>query len=328
MLKKTIEKESPKKIVVLRLIGGLGNQLFEYAFALAMAKKNCARVLIDTREYEDARSKKYVRDFELGIYFSNIDTNLFGTKKVPKFSFIKFEICKKIFSTVKLFENFFKKNNKKIFKFFKFFGMNFCEHGNGVVPCMKKKIEYVYGFFQNVDYVNKILDEIKSNIKFTDKQLSDAASKFLMQIQQSENSVMIHIRRGDYVDISWPLCSRDYYLNAIKIIKQKVGGELSIFVFSDDIQKAKELLGDDYNNLVWIENTSTCEDLYLMSQCEHFIIANSTFSWWGEKLSKNQLNKIVIAPDEWPYVLEKANLYEDYYIVLNNDGENNRPVCQ
>ncbi|MDR1012647.1 MAG: alpha-1,2-fucosyltransferase, partial [Lactobacillales bacterium] len=269
------KKESNKKIIVLKLMGGLGNQLFEYSFALAVAKKNNARILIDVGEYKDAKSKKYVRDFELGKYFSNIDNNLFDIKEISKLNFMKFEICKKVFSTIKLSESFFKKNNEKIFKFFKFFGMNFCEHGNGVVPLMKKKIEYAYGFFQNVRYVDPILEELKSNIKFTKGQMSANASNFLLQIQQAKNTVMIHIRRGDYVDISWLLCSRKYYVNAIEIIKQMLGKDLSIFVFSDDYGKAKELIGNDYNNLVWIENTSTCEDLYLMSQCKHFIIANS-----------------------------------------------------
>jgi hypothetical protein len=303
-------------------MGGLGNQLFEYSFALATAQKNNAKVLLDIEEYKDAHTKKYLRDFELGKYFSNIETNLVDIKQISKLSFMKFIICKKMFSAVQLFENFFKKNNEKIFQFFKFWGMNFCEHGNGIAPLMKKKVEYAYGFFQNVGYVNLILDELKSSIKFNDESLSNVASNFLRQIRQSKNTVMIHIRRGDYVDISWPLCSREYYVNAIKIIKQMLEKDLAIFVFSDDIKKAKELIGIDYDNVVWIENTSTCEDLYLMSQCEHFIIANSTFSWWGQKLSERQ-NKIVIAPDKWPYVLEKANIYEDFYIVLNNDGEKN-----
>lgn len=316
------EKKFHSKVIILKLMGGLGNQLFEYSFALATAQKNNAKVLLDIEEYKDAHTKKYLRDFELGKYFSNIETNLVDIKQISKLSFMKFIICKKMFSAVQLFENFFKKNNEKIFQFFKFWGMNFCEHGNGIAPLMKKKVEYAYGFFQNVGYVNLILDELKSSIKFNDESLSNVASNFLRQIRQSKNTVMIHIRRGDYVDISWPLCSREYYVNAIKIIKQMLEKDLAIFVFSDDIKKAKELIGIDYDNVVWIENTSTCEDLYLMSQCEHFIIANSTFSWWGQKLSERQ-NKIVIAPDKWPYVLEKANIYEDFYIVLNNDGEKN-----
>ena len=116
-------------------------------------------------------------------------------------------------------------------------------------------------------------------------------------------SVSLHVRHGDYVTNAdtnsfHGVCSLDYYKNAVSKIKQEM--PLPFFIFSDDIIWAKENL-DFIGNMTFIEYngaTPDHEEMYLMSLCQHNIIANSSFSWWGAWLNQNP-NKIIIAPQNW-----------------------------
>ena len=110
----------------------------------------------------------------------------------------------------------------------------------------------------------------------------------------NKNTVSLHIRRGDYVNLSdhHLLLDISYYKNAVNMFKNIE----KVVVFSDDIEWCKENL--DIKNTEFIENETDIVDLYLMSQCTHNIIANSSFSWWGAWLNKND-NKKVIAPKKW-----------------------------
>lgn len=117
-----------------------------------------------------------------------------------------------------------------------------------------------------------------------------------------ENSVSVHIRRGDYLlrkhSKIHGLCSLEYYLQAIQFIKSKSKDPVFYF-FSDDIPWAREnFCNPSYKFVDCNSGSNSCLDLYLMSQCKHNIIANSTFSWWGAWLNRNK-EKIVVAPSVW-----------------------------
>jgi hypothetical protein len=120
----------------------------------------------------------------------------------------------------------------------------------------------------------------------------------------STNSISIHIRRGDYVsdkyaNIYGGICDLAYYDRAIKYILSKVE-KPSFFVFSDDFEWAKNNL--DISNATFIEwnlHKNSYIDMFLMNQCKHNIIANSTFSWWGAYNSSNFRDGIVISPTKW-----------------------------
>ena len=121
---------------------------------------------------------------------------------------------------------------------------------------------------------------------------------------QSSDAVAIHVRRGDYISNQnttefHGICSLDYYHKAIDEIISKVN-DPHFFVFSDDPEWTQENLKIDAPTTYVAHNSSdkNYEDLRLMSLCNHFIIANSSFSWWGAWLSRNE-SKIVIAPSRW-----------------------------
>ncbi|MPN39089.1 O-antigen biosynthesis glycosyltransferase WbnK [bioreactor metagenome] len=109
----------------------------------------------------------------------------------------------------------------------------------------------------------------------------------------------MHIRRGDYVNTYsnyYHILDDTYYLNAIAYIRDKCTNT-KLFVFSDDIEWAQNNY-KDIENIIFVAQNKSYEDMYLMSLCKHNIIANSSFSWWGAWLNEND-NKIVIAPKKW-----------------------------
>ena len=110
----------------------------------------------------------------------------------------------------------------------------------------------------------------------------------------SNQSVSLHVRRGDYTNLQdlHPLQTKEYYNKAIL----KIGTYKNIFIFSDDISWCKENL--KYKNCIFVENNTDVFDLIAMSLCNNNIISNSSFSWWGAWLNENP-NKIVIAPKKW-----------------------------
>ena len=136
-------------------------------------------------------------------------------------------------------------------------------------------------------------EKIKNLLKFK-KELTGKSKEISLQMQ-NENSVSIHIRRGDFATLNYHLLSISYYQNAIQYMKEKFKNP-HFYVFSDDIQWAKENLKTD-EKITFVDwTTSAEEDLHLMTKTKHNIVANSSFSWWGAFLNPNK-EKIVIIPE-------------------------------
>ncbi len=127
--------------------------------------------------------------------------------------------------------------------------------------------------------------------------MNDLGFDYLNSIKNS-NSVSLHVRRGDYLKIkNINVLDVDYYMKAVDYIKKNVEKPM-FYIFSDDLDWCKNNLGF-LNNCNYVDLTQTeIDDLKLMSFCQHNIIANSSFSWWGAWLNQNP-KKIVIAPKEW-----------------------------
>ena len=156
----------------------------------------------------------------------------------------------------------------------------------------------VNGYFQSEKYLNRdLVLDLFSLDEDSEKYIYEKYGKIL----KKENTISIHVRRGDYLDKEdrHPVCRMDYYESAIKcfVFQRELPLEFPTFlVFSDDIEWCKKhFKGDNY---IFIENEEDYIDLYLMTLCKHNIIANSSFSWWGAWLNKNE-NKEVVAPKKW-----------------------------
>jgi hypothetical protein len=263
--------------VVISLVGGLGNQMFQYAFASIIAKKNNTKLLIDTTFFKtnNKNTSSIARDFGLDIFNLHL--------KEYKKTFYKRLIYK-----------------LKPLKRYNEPSLNF----NNEALNLKSPI-YISGYFQSYKYFLGFEDFIKDLFTFPKNNIGVKNENILKKIK-FEDSISIHIRRGDYINNKKTnqvhgTCSLDYYLSAIKRITKNENKKYSIYFFSDDInwvrKKFKDLNFDkefiDHNtgNKSWI-------DIFLMSNCKHNIISNSSFSYWAGWLNNNP-NKTVIAPKQW-----------------------------
>ena len=266
-------------MVIVKIIGGLGNQMFQYAYAKALEQKG----------------------YEVKIDISAFDTyKLHGGYQLDKYNIDLQSTTKE--ENSKFYRNHF------IFKILKKLGLNFSKIVQEKSLLFDYRLlevdddNYLDGYCQSEKYFldvrNVLLQQfqIKSEISI---YMQEVASALL----NTQNSVSLHIRRGDYVSNSQAnnihgTCNLDYYNDAVQYIKDKLQ-KVNLFVFSDDIEWAKANL--KYENIVFIEADSKRiphEDIYLMSLCSHNIIANSSFSWWGAWLNQND-DKIVVAPKRW-----------------------------
>lgn len=248
---------------LIRLAGGLGNQMFIYAFGLKLSKKY-KNIYFNKKNY----AKQKNRDYELGL-FPNLQI-----KFRPRYRIIPFH------------------KNKETTQF-KFDKNLLNAHFN----------EYWTGYFQNEKYFSDIESDVRHAFAFPKFDKNDTFNKtWAKTIKDCENPVFIHIRRGDYVELNGWLLDMDYYKNAVKYIKQHVK-KPTFFVFSDADEKYIHdnlQIGCKYQ-YIGTHNADTNQsfrDMQLMSLCRHAIIANSSFSWWGAWLQKNKKH-IVCAPSPW-----------------------------
>lgn len=154
----------------------------------------------------------------------------------------------------------------------------------------------LFGYFQTEKYFKKYEDEIRKNLDFKKDHtnfIDDYISK-IYEVQEERPKISVHIRRTDYLTLEefHPVCSLYYYNQAVDIF----GKEAIFLIFSDDIKWAKENFKGE--NFLFVEIGDPFKELCLMSKCDHHIIANSSFSWWGAWLNQKK-DKKVIAPSLW-----------------------------
>jgi len=260
-------------IAYITFQGGLGNQMFQYVFL------------------------KYIETFGYKVF---VDKSLYNKTKMHN-GFI----LDKVFDSEIQFteDSIFLLNNKFLKKIYEFgiFKKKVISEVNYDFKVLKKYSEIRFiGYWQSEKFIGDIYKNINSFFEFKKRILSLSCLSILVNIENS-NSVAIHIRKGDYSEIKnskiFGLCSSDYYKKAIIRMHSLLNVELKYYIFSDDLKYAKSLLGDELAyNYVDINNES--EELFLMHKCKHQIIANSTFSWWGATLNKND-NKVIICPFPW-----------------------------
>ena len=154
----------------------------------------------------------------------------------------------------------------------------------------------LFGYFQTEKYFKKNEDEIRKNLVFKEDHtnfINNYISK-INEINGRRTRISVHIRRTDYLSSGGlhPLCSLNYYNQAVDIF----GKEAIFLIFSDDLKWAKENFKGE--NFLFVEIGDPFKELCLMSKCDHHIIANSSFSWWGAWLNQKK-DKKVIAPSLW-----------------------------
>lgn len=276
--------------VIIGLKGGLGNQMFQYAFGELLRRKHGRDVYYDKGFFNGPFSERVTpRKYEL---------DAFGIKlaKEVDFSFYK--------STKPL-----KRLARKLIGIPAFDIFHDPEHYVDPATLPSDRSIYLDGYWQNFRYIEPLLDQLRNEFTLDDTHFSIEYRHWFEQITADEKSVAVHVRRGDYVTNAaaselFVLCSVDYYKNAIKLVKEKVS-DAKFYFFSDDINWVKANLGDATAS--YVETRSHFEDFQLMRTCRHSIIANSSFSWWGGVLKPSSC--VVAKPISWwKSVQPKENL--------------------
>lgn len=284
-------------MIITRLMGGLGNQMFQYALGKMLAEIHHTKLKLDLSWFENF-GESTPRVYELGIF--NI---------------------KEDFSSS--LENYFFKNKVH----FKYLKLNSKRH------IIQQKFEfepkvlnlpnnvYIDGYWQSEKYFDQIEYIIRNEFTFK-LPLTGQNLEISKKISDS-NSISLHIRRGDYVlnpetNAHHGICSLEYYKKAVDLISSRIENP-SFFVFSDDLNWARENLKIPFETIFidWNTKENSYIDMQLMSMCKHNIVANSSFSWWGAWLNQNG-KKIVIAPDKWLNDITKntSDLVNESWIKL------------
>lgn len=287
-------------MIISRLIGGLGNQMFQFAAGFALAKKLEVPLRLDI-----AALKKYNRHngYQLHKIFKGefFTANFFDVVGVLGLREYRYR-----FNSVEVDLSYIYKNNSNLFLER---SHNFCVQYESISrPC------YLSGYWQSEKYFLDYSKDIREIFKF--KEELNIKNSFLLKEISSHNSVGVHVRRGDYLTnhsaaLFHGTCPISYYLNAIEIINSKVSNT-KFYLFSDDTSFVKDNFGH-INNIVIVDinkGNESYNDMRLLAACKHHIIANSSFSWWGAWLANYQ-NQIVIAPKVW-FAGSKEKIYDIY----------------
>ncbi|NBJ91295.1 alpha-1,2-fucosyltransferase [Parablautia muri] len=315
-------------MVIIRMTGGLGNQMFQYALYLKLCSMGKEVKFDDFTEYE-GRDARPVMLWVFGIDYPR------ATKEELN----------------RITDGFLKLSHRIRRKLFGRKSLEYHEKdGNFDEQVLAKEPAYLTGYFQSEKYFKDIEDKVRQAFIFSDKiwnELDDGKSggdefKFKNSMRQRVEqylkqignclSVSVHVRRGDYLEndeVYGGICTEKYYCGGFEKMMD-VFPEAIFFMFSNDVEWVgkwvKELCGKlklSEDRFVVVEGTTENTgyfDLLLMSRCRHHILANSSFSWWGAWLNASK-DKLVIAPSKWFNNQELKDIYTEEMIRISPEGE-------
>ncbi|WP_299101262.1 alpha-1,2-fucosyltransferase [uncultured Winogradskyella sp.] len=274
-------------MILIRLKGGLGNQMFQYAYASILAKKCNLPLKIDTQFFSLSKDMVGVtqREFELTVFKNRYQ--IATLNEINSFTELSF------FNKIKrkLGFNYPKKHNE----------------GSRLYQDEDYKLKapvYVNGYFQSYKYFLGYEEFVKKIFHFSTDDLDAKNISLLSRIEEA-NTISIHVRRGDYVtdlniNNTHGLCDIEYYMASIDVLTKDNANSTLVF-FSDDSDWVKKTFSHLSNPKIFVNHNTgshSWKDMLLMSKCSHNIIANSSFSWWAAWLNSNSEKKVV-APKQW-----------------------------
>ena len=346
-------------MIIIRLKGGLGNQIFQYCFARSLCQDLNKELYLDLSFFNHGLARHQIYGLHAfntkGVVgnYPYINTNTkFKTVYDMIYKFKDTALVKNI-PIINSIPNSLENNSKNIKFYFnepEIFTSDSIIDKNLFSFDSIETPAYFDGYFQfyNDDknrlyiserFFKKYNELIHDDLEYLPKLTKE--SQEIANDMENSNSVLLHVRHGDYVGLlDFGLCSEEYYEKSMKMIASKVNNP-KFFIFSDDIEGAKKLKINyphvfvDFKENTELNGRGNGELLKLMSSCKHFIIANSSLSWWASFLSKNK-DKIIITPEPWfqsRRVLGVESIDNKKPIkVANNDAklfdESEKLVCE
>lgn len=290
--KKTYQNQRMMKLV--RMTGGLGNQMFIYAFYIQM-KTIFPELRIDMSEM---KKYKLHNGYELEDVFSIRPQTIYAHK------WLKRVIVYAFFSIIR------EKSEEELSIH------KYTQH-------KRWPLVYYKGFFQSELFFKESSDTIRDIFSFNTENANFRTKEWAKIIKEQRSNVSIHIRRGDYTSAKnkikyGNICTEEYYQKAISIILKKEP-KAFFHIFSDDVEWTKAHLKIHHlphQYISWNKGPDSWQDMMLMSLCRHNIIANSSFSWWGAWLNAYK-DKTVIAPSRWSNVKKTPHILPESWISID-----------
>lgn len=293
---------------IVKLKGGLGNQMFQYAFAKLIEKKTGEEVKLDYTSYSalknDTVRKPRLERFNLSICSAS-------SKDIEKKCLLQHQgNSQALLYKIGIYAE--KTLNRKYY---------FEENRAYVDTDSILKYEYFDGYWQSYRYIEQVKDEIIKD--FTPKTLSQKTTDDINMFSK-QNSVFVGVRKGDYTKSKYAQrhfgsFSSDYYNTAMKKISEKTENPI-FYIFSNDINWCKQNLAlDNSFKIVYREpeqQVDDFEELMLMSSCKHAIMVNSTYHWWGAYLIKNK-NKVICCPKKWFFDDKPIDIIPNDWVVID-----------
>ncbi len=274
-------------MVIVRLMGGLGNQMFQYAAARRIALAHNVPLKLDVSWFAGQPDRAY------GLHALNIQ-EAFATPEELR------QITGPSTRGIGTLAFRFRRRLKLGYRWTRI-------HERGLSPCDRRVLEarertYLDGYWQSEKYFSDVADTIRR--EFAINVPAEARSREITDQMATTQSVSVHIRRGDYVTDQKKsrvrsVCTPDYYRRCVAHVAERLVHP-HLFLFSDDPDWVAANLRFDYPTTLVSRAPARrdYEDLRLMSACRHHIIANSSFSWWGAWLNPSR-DKLVLAPRRW-----------------------------
>lgn len=256
-------------MMIVKCIGGIGNQMFQMALCKSLLNHGI-KASLDKKELQKYTKE---RNWEQAYILFGLDLPIVKTNRVK-------------LKLYKLLNKYYIEN----------------ENGDYDSNIFILKNGYIDGYWQSYKYFEGCDEMIRKMFSFPDS-LNEGTTKAIEKIKNAKHSVSIHIRMGDYLEginkeIYGGICTEEYYQRAISYFEDRYN-DCTFFVFSNDKGYIKRFIGKKEFVIVDCNDEKDAwQDMYLMTQCNHNIIANSSFSWWGAWLNENQV-KEVIAPKRW-----------------------------
>jgi len=259
-----------QKNIVVRLRGGLGNQMFQYATARSLSLKTGVKLELDSSELGKGGQRA------LGLNYFNLPTEIC----------INNSVLSKYIRRLSITRTSFREKN---------FGFD------DRFKLLREPVDLA-GYFQSEKYFVEHRQDILRDFTLKDEYVENIKGLSEKHIP-IDSAISLHVRRGDYTDNKnvdlYAQLGDQYYNDAINLIRQRTSGAHTLCVFTDDVNWVTKNLNLPQDSKIISQYTKNdIEDLMLMSQCSHHIIANSTFSWWAAWLNPSA-TKVVIAPRQW-----------------------------
>lgn len=277
-------------MIEVNIVGQLGNQLFEYACARQLQEKYGGKIYLNTYEM-----RQNTPNFRLALLDFNLNENVEVVSERPlkeaNADNYSVKILRKFFPD--LYFNMMAKKGVFVWKSARIYKP---------LPLLNEKLQkriVLNGYWQSEKYFSDVAEILR--MELTPKEPLQPQNEELYNKIKNTNSVCVTIRRGDFMNEknkgTFYICDNTYFRNALAYIK-KCLPDCTFFGFSDDIDWVKNNM--EFPGEVYYESgvDPVWEKLRLMSACKHFVLSNSSFSWWAQYLSKSN-NKIVVAPDRW-----------------------------